>query len=73
MFKGFTEELQRAISNYNQNSKNFIFCACDLNYSSDRQPDEYKYDINSPELKTELGKIITAGGGTLSNPRGINF
>jgi hypothetical protein len=37
MFKGFTKELQQALTNYNQNSKeNFFFAICDLNYSSDR-------------------------------------
>ena len=74
MFKGFTKELQQALTHYNKKSKkNFIFCVCDLNYSSDRQEEEYKYDIVDEELQKELGKIITAGGGTLSNPKGINF
>jgi hypothetical protein len=74
MFKGFTAVLQNALTRYNQNSKYLVFCARDLRTSSDRKsPDELKYDIIDEQLKQELGKIIVAGGGTLSNPNAIDF
>jgi hypothetical protein len=73
MFKGFTNELKTIIEEGNRNSKYFTFCISDLEYSSDNEEGEGKFDIRSPELKRELCQIIVDNGGKMSNPRAIKF
>jgi hypothetical protein len=73
MFKGFTEKLRTHLEEFNRTSDQFLFNISDLEYSSDRQRGEYKFDIISDELRQKLGNAIIANGGTISNPRGINF
>ena len=73
MFKGFSENLKKILEEYNQNSECFIFNVSDLEYSSDRNQGEHKFDIYSKELRQKLGNIIVANGGTISNPTSIKF
>jgi len=73
MFKGFVEKLKNKIEKYNQNSKNFVFNVSDLEYSTERNQGEYRFNIRSAELRQKLGNIIASNGGTMSNPVGINF
>ena len=73
MFKGFTEKLKNKVEEYNQNSKNFVLNVSDLEYSTERDQGEYRFNICSTELRQKLGNIITSNGGTMSNPVGIKF
>src|SRR4051812_41220556 len=70
MFKGFTENLEKILEEYNRNSEYFIFCVSDL---EKQEGGAYKFDICSPELRQKLRNIITSNGGIMPTPTEIKF
>jgi|SRR6185503_11543378 len=70
MFKGFTENLEKILEEFNQKSEYFIFCVSDL---EKQEGEEYKFDILSPELGQKLRDIITSNGGTMSTSKAVKF